>query len=158
MAAIGREVTLTEIRKHDPSRDQGVLEFQPGRTIVKVGSLQMSALLGRDDFTNLFIPDGLWFAVVDSAIIGALVVGPCDSAGWPCVATYGIKVDEPYRRCGIGSQLMQKADEFAELVGIDRLFVETRPDNIPALGLFRKCGYKICESGSDNVTLEKRLL
>jgi ribosomal protein S18 acetylase RimI-like enzyme len=50
---------------------------------------------------------------------------------------------------------MQKADEFAQSVGIDRLFLETRPDNNPALSLFRKCGYRVYESSPASVKLEK---
>ena len=148
---------MAEIRKYDSSKDKGVLEFQTERTIVHVGSLYMSALLCRDAFTKLFLPDGVWLAIVDGMTIGAILIGLHDYAGSQYVTTYGIKVDEPYRRRGIGSKLMQKADEFAQSVNLDLLFVETHPDNIPALGLFNKCGYKIFESGSDNVKLEKRL-
>ena len=149
---------VIEIKKYDPANDQSVLKFHPERTVVRVGSLYMSTLLGRDAFTKLFLPDGIWLAVMDHITIGAILIGLHDYANSRWVATYGIKVDEPYRRRGIGSQLMQKADSFAEFVGVDNLFVETRPDNIAALGLFRKCGYKVFESSPDNVKLEKRLV
>jgi ribosomal protein S18 acetylase RimI-like enzyme len=115
----------------------------------------MSAFLDRKRFANLFLPDGIWLAVADGTIAGALLVGLYCDAGSPCVAVYGIKVDEPYRRQGVGSLLMQKADEFAQSVCIDRLFLETKPDNGPALSLFSKCGYRVFESSPDSMKLDK---
>jgi ribosomal protein S18 acetylase RimI-like enzyme len=69
----------------------------------------MSTLLDQKRFAELFLPDGLWLAIADAAIAGALLV-------------------------------------------------ETKPDNLPALALFRKCGYRIIESKPDNVRLEKHRL
>lgn len=146
---------MIEIRRYNTSRDEGVLEFLPKRTRVHIGSVHMSTLLDQNRFTELFLPDGLWLAIADAAIAGALLVGPYDLDGGPCAAVYGIKVDVPFRRQGIGSMLMQKADDFAQSAGLDRLFLETKPDNVPALALFRKCGYKIFESKPNNVRLEK---
>ena len=147
---------MMEIRRYDASTDEGVLEFLPKRTRVHIGSVCMSTLLDQKRFTEFFHPDGLWLAIADAAIAGALLVGPYDLDGVPCAVVYGIKVDVPARRQGIGSMLMQKADDFAQSAGLDRLFLETRPDNLPALALFRKCGYKIFESRPNNVRLEKQ--
>jgi len=65
------------IKKYDPSKHQGVLEFQPERTIIYVGSLYMSALLCQGAFTKLFLPDGVWLAVVDGMTIGAILFVGC---------------------------------------------------------------------------------
>jgi len=148
-------VTVIEIRRYDASRDKGVLEFLPKRTRVHIGSVHMSTLLDQKRFTELFLPDGLWLAIADAAIAGALLVGPYHLDGVPCAAVYGIKVDVPSRRQSIGSMLMQKAEDFAQSAGLDRLFVETKPDNLPALALFRKCGYRIIECRPTNIRLEK---
>ena len=84
-----------------------------------------------------------------------MLVGVLDKVDPPSVATYGIKVDVLYRRQGIGYQLMQMADILAEMKRIDRLFVETRPDNAAALALFRKCGYTVFERTPQSVKMEK---
>ena len=147
---------MMEIRKYDPLKDESILEFLNDHTIIRIGSDYMSALLDKETFANLFLPDGLCLAVADNAIIGALLVGLYKELDSQCVAVYGIKIDESYRRYGIGSHLMQKATEFAESIGINRIFLETRPDNAPALALFNKLGYQVFESSINNVKLEKR--
>lgn len=68
-------------------------------------------------------------------------------------ALEGTRVERIY-----SSSLMravQKAEVFAEMTGIDRLFVETRPDNAAALALYKKCGYTVFERTPENVKMEK---
>jgi ribosomal protein S18 acetylase RimI-like enzyme len=149
---------MIEIRRYDPSKDEGVLKFAPNKTIVRIGSVAMTPLFSREQFLAKFVPDGFWLAVDGTSVRGAVLVGVLDQADPPSVATYGIKVDIPYRRQGIGYQLMQKADTFAEMTGIDRLFVETRPENAAALALYEKCGYTVFERTPENVKMEKQLL
>ena len=48
-----------------------------------------------------------------------------------------------------------KRQNSAEMTGIDRLFVETRPDNAAALALYKKCGYTVFERTPDNVKMER---
>ena len=62
-----------------------------------------------------------------------------------------------YRQRGIGSSLMKKADEFAESLGMDKIFLETQADNFPALALFRKFGYQLIDSDGNSLRLEKKL-
>ena len=146
---------MVEIGRYDPSKDKGVLEFLPSKTLVRIGSVAMVPLFSREPFLAKFVPDGFWLAVDGTSVRGAVLVGVIDGTDPPLVATYGIKVDTPYRRQGTGTQLMQKADVFAEMIGIDRLFVETRPDNAAALALYKKCGYAVFERTPENVKMEK---
>ena len=146
---------MIEIRKYEESRDESVLEFLSDRTRVHIGSIHMSTLLDQDRFLKLFLPGGLWLAVSDGVTVGAILVGLYDDQSVQCVAVYGIKVDAPCRRQRIGTMLMQKADDFARSAGLDRLFLETKPDNVPALALFHKCGYRVFESSPDSVKLER---
>jgi ribosomal protein S18 acetylase RimI-like enzyme len=146
---------VIEIRRYDPTKDKDVLEFLPGKTVVCIGSVAMTPLFSREPFLAKFVPDGFWLAVDGTRVRGAVLVGVIDGADPPLVATYGIKVDVPYRRQGIGTQLMQKAEVFAEMTGIDRLFVETRPDNAAALALYKKCGYTVFERTPERVKMGK---
>ena len=146
---------MIEIRRYDPTKDKDVLEFLPGKTVVRIGSVAMAPLFSREPFLAKFVPDGFWLAVDGTEVRGAVLIGVIDGLDPPLVATYGIKVDIPYRRRGIGTQLMQKADVFAEIAGIDHLFVETRPDNAAALALYKKCGYAVFERTPENVKMER---
>jgi len=150
-------VSGNELRKYDPAIDKRMLEFGQGTTVIHIGGVTMSMRLPRDEFLAKFMPDGIWLALSKGIVVGALLLGPCDEAGAPCVAVYGIKVDEPYRRRGIGRTLMRKAEEFARRQGTRRLFLETRRDNVPALALFSECGYTAVASTPDRVRMEKVL-
>ncbi len=57
---------------------------------------------------------------------------------------WNLLVDQEYRRQGIGTELMQRAEQF----GIERrcraLSVETQATNWPALAFYIKMGFRIC--------------
>lgn len=53
-------------------------------------------------------------------------------------------VDSGYRRRGIGSLLLKTAEEFARKNGARVLMFDTAIDNIPALNLYLKNGFRIC--------------
>ncbi|MEM2947707.1 MAG: GNAT family N-acetyltransferase [Candidatus Bathyarchaeia archaeon] len=53
-------------------------------------------------------------------------------------------VDSGYRRKGIGSLLLKTAEEFARKNGARVLMFDTAIDNIPALNLYFKNGFRIC--------------
>ncbi len=53
-------------------------------------------------------------------------------------------VDANYRRRGIGSLLLRTAEEFARENGARVLMFDTAIDNIPALNLYFKNGFRIC--------------
>jgi ribosomal protein S18 acetylase RimI-like enzyme len=150
-------VNSIEVRKYAAATDRHVLEFLPGTTVVHIGGVAMSMRRPGEEFLETFVPDGFWLALRGAVVAGAILVGLHEEQGVPCVAVYGIKVDEPYRRRGIGLALMRKAEEFARSRGMCRLFLETRPDNAPALALFSKCGYAVVASTPERVRLEKVL-
>ena len=54
-----------------------------------------------------------------------------------------IAVDEPYRRFGIGSKLMDTLIETAHALGMIGLTLEVRVGNHAAMGLYHKYGFKI---------------
>ncbi|MEM0007339.1 MAG: GNAT family N-acetyltransferase [Candidatus Bathyarchaeia archaeon] len=53
-------------------------------------------------------------------------------------------VDAGYRRRGIGSLLLKAMEDFAREKGARVLMFDTAIDNIPALNLYLKNGFKIC--------------
>ena len=55
---------------------------------------------------------------------------------------YRIGVDPKYRRQGIGALLLDAAEAFCREQGGERLFLEVRDDNVPAMGLYASAGFK----------------
>jgi ribosomal-protein-alanine N-acetyltransferase len=54
-----------------------------------------------------------------------------------------ICIKQDWRRQGIGKMLLQYLLERARRFSADRLFLEVRPSNEPALGLYEKMGFRI---------------
>jgi ribosomal protein S18 acetylase RimI-like enzyme len=73
-------------------------------------------------------------------------------------------VDVGYRRRGIGNLLLKTTEEFAKKKKARILMFDTTVDNIPALNLYLKSGFRICgyndklyESGKTAIYLAKEL-
>ena len=117
----------------------------------------MSSLFAQSEFLDVFTPDGIWIALDDSMIIGAVLLGKYKEKNPPCTAVYGIRVDEPYRQRGIGGILLQKADIYARNNNIDRILLHATPGNIAAMTLFKKAGYMVTGNTGDRLTLMKKI-
>lgn len=68
------------------------------------------------------------------------------------------------RRQGVGSQLLEAAQDAARARGAERLLLEVADDNEPALALYRRAGYRetgrrrgYYRSGADAVLMERDL-
>lgn len=146
-----------QIRKFDETKDARILEYQPDRTIIHTAGGKLSSLFNRSEFLDIFTPDCIWIALNEDKIIGAALFGKCDKENPHCAAIYGIWVDEPYRRRGVGGILLQKADMFAKTNGIDSITLQTSPDNVASLTLCKKAGYVITEETGKKLTLMKRV-
>jgi GNAT superfamily N-acetyltransferase len=147
---------IITIRKFSPSIDNGILEFKNGCTAVHTGNSIVSVPFCQEDFQRVFYPDGIWLAHNGTAAIGAILFGKSASVN-PSCEVFGIQVDGEYRRRGIGGTLMYKAEIFAQSARINQLNLHTRPDNKPALTLFKKCWFKITESSAESLTMVKRI-
>jgi len=65
--------------------------------------------------------------------------------GWNRSAyVINLLVDADYRRRGIGSLLLKTMEDFARENGARVILFDTAIDNIPALNLYFKNGFKIC--------------
>jgi RimJ/RimL family protein N-acetyltransferase len=58
------------------------------------------------------------------------------------VADLGLMVARPYRRRGIGAQLMQAAEDWARRAGVRKLELHVFPHNGPAIALYERLGYR----------------
>jgi len=143
------------IRKFAPSTDASLLELEEDRTIVHIGSVTMVPLFSKEDFLRKFSANGFYLAVEGKTVVGAILVAVEQEESSRFALIYGIKVDEAWRRKGIGFQLMRQADVFMKEAGLDRIVLDTRPDNTPALSLFRKCGFVIARKSHEGFRLEK---
>jgi len=121
------------------------------------------ACFGREGWGILEILDALLFSTVHlKAVIKDQVVGvvigeaqPLQGYGW--IATLGVLPE--FRRQGIGARLLAAAE--AQLAQ-PRIKLTVRRSNIPAVNLYRRCGYheiQIWEhyypDGEDGVVMEK---
>ncbi len=147
---------MTVIRKYDEETDTGVLEFKDNETVIHIGSVTMHPLFSKEAFLNKFA-DGLFLAVEEEAVVGAILIGIESEEDSPCVVVYGIKVDPSYRRRGIGYRLMRQVDTFLKESGLTRAILHTRPDNTPAQRLFRNCGFAVIKQSNKEWTFEKRV-
>jgi len=80
------------------------------------------------------------------ATSGGRVVGSLDiqREGQPAtrhVATFGMMVAPGWRRRGIGAALVAEAIRWAREVGVDKLELSVYPDNLAAIGLYRRFGF-----------------
>ncbi|MBI3778538.1 MAG: GNAT family N-acetyltransferase [Gammaproteobacteria bacterium] len=77
---------------------------------------------------------------------------------------YSLVVHPDYLRRGIGRMLLAAAEAASVDHGCRELRLEVRPDNLPAIQLYRKAGYvvtdkigKFYEDGTDALRMSKRL-
>ena len=100
-----------------------------------------------------------WKAVLDNQMIGFVAVDIRKSQNLAWIAT--IAVSPSHRRLGLGTQLMQKAEEVAQ---VERMRLSVRAGNWAALALYQKRGYvqidvwpKYYTGKEDAVVMEKSL-
>ena len=81
------------------------------------------------------------FAAVDSTGGGRLVGVATWSAERGKFACLGVAAN--VRRRGVGSMLVGAVVDAARRLGLERLWLTTTNDNVPALALYQRCGFRI---------------
>ncbi len=88
-------------------------------------------------------PDAaLYVAESGGALVGRLSITRDPHPGSAHVADLGLMVAASHRRCGIGSELMHAAEEWASHAGVTKLELHVFPHNSAAIALYEKLGYK----------------
>jgi len=83
-----------------------------------------------------------WVVTEGNEIIGFLV-----AQQQPCRIGHIITIDvvKGWRRCGVGSQLMDAAERWAHQQGLLLIYLETAEDNLAAQRFYERRGYKRLE-------------
>jgi ribosomal-protein-alanine N-acetyltransferase len=84
-----------------------------------------------ENFRGVVVDDG-----GDIAGYGGITIA-CDSADIDNIA-----VTEAYRHSGVATAIIEKLCEIAKADGVEKLFLEVRVSNVPAMRLYLKCGFK----------------
>ena len=94
----------------------------------------IQALIGefRNSFSHFFAYE------IDDKIVGYSCVRIMFEEAQIC----NVAVLPEYRRKGIATELMTWMEEFAMEKGCERCELEVNVENLPAVELYRKCGYK----------------
>jgi aminoglycoside 3-N-acetyltransferase I len=97
----------------------------------------LAGLLGSPDFVAVA-------ALHDGAVVGGLAayVLPKFEQARREIYLYDLAVDEPFRRRGIGTALINKLRAVAFDRGAWMIFVQADPGDAPAIGLYSKLGVR----------------
>ncbi|ABR31616.1 GNAT family N-acetyltransferase [Thermosipho melanesiensis] len=90
----------------------------------------------ENKFRNIFV------AKIEKEIIGELVIMIHERKRMRHVAEFGISVLKEFRGIGIGKSLIQIAEKWAFERGVRRIQLEVMGNNLRAIGLYSKLGYK----------------
>ena len=90
----------------------------------------------------------LFVAEKDSRVLGFIIVQQQKTPPYNCITPHDVAyvidlvVTETARRMGIGKQLMQAAQEWAQVRGLDYIELGVLSNNTGAIGLYEQLGFE----------------
>lgn len=97
---------------------------------------------GRDIARKLEVqPDLFLVAVADGQIAGTVMAGFDGHRGW----VHLVAVDPRYRRRGVGSAMMQRAEALLDELGCPKLNLQVRPTTPEVVGFYESLGFQVEE-------------
>ena len=110
----------SEVFPHAPPRND------PARDIVRKLEVQ---------------PELFLVAVVDGELAGTAMAGFDGHRGW----VHLVAVDPRYRRRGVGSALMRRAEALLDAMGCPKLNLQVRPTTPEIVGFYESLGFEVEE-------------
>lgn len=110
---------------------------------VEIRNLAAIAGAEEDEIDDMIEGDRVFVARKKRIIVGFISVRYRTEE--KCFEISGLAVDERERRRGLATLLLKHAEGFARDKTVDKLTTKTNNDNIPALALYQKAGFKITE-------------
>jgi ribosomal protein S18 acetylase RimI-like enzyme len=86
-------------------------------------------------------PELFLVAVVDGRIAGSVMAGYDGHRGW----VHLVAVDPRYRRRGVGSALMRRAEALLDAMGCPKLNLQVRPTTPEIVGFYESLGFEVEE-------------
>ena len=103
----------------------------------------------RDIKTKLMVQSDLFLvAEINQELAGTAMAGFDGHRGW----VYYLAVDPAYRRKGIGTALMNKAERLLSQIGCSKLNLQIRANNSEGRAFYEKLGYGV----EDRISMGKR--
>ena len=123
-----------EIRPYSDSDRSEVVELWktvfPGST----GHNDPEAAIDR----KVAVADSLFLVAVDAdTVVGTVMCGYDGHRGW----IYSVAVDPGFRRRGIGTQLMERAEHSLADLGCPKINLQTLSGNAEVVGFYRHLGF-----------------
>jgi N-acetylglutamate synthase-like GNAT family acetyltransferase len=143
-----RPSSKSEILSHRcgkmPSAEPLVIRQVEGRRETReVKKLASTTGAELDEIDEMIKGDKIYVAQKHGSIIGFFALRNLNRGN--AVEVSGLAIKEIERRKGTASVLLRHAEEVALNVNAKTLYVKTSNDNIPALALYQKNGFRITE-------------
>jgi ribosomal protein S18 acetylase RimI-like enzyme len=98
----------------------------------------------------LGVQPGLFLVAADRGkVVGSAMAGFDGHRGW----VYYVAVHPDYRRRGIGTSLMTKAESALKVIGCPKLNLQIRSDNHPVQAFYESLGYAV----EERISMGKKL-